>query len=111
MPDETGCAVDGRTGDMGEAGENGPPGARDAALSASRRILSRPMAENGRPDDVEGLWPLMFRADSSTVDMENGLPALVRGRAVRGRGLSESSLGGAHVIRGGGVKPHCRASL
>lgn len=50
-------------------------------------------------------------ADSSIVDMENGLATPVRGRAVRGRGLSESSLGGAHVIRGGGVKPHCRASL
>lgn len=98
-------------GEMGDTGESGPLSVRDAPLSASRRVLSRPITDNGPPDDVEGLRPSWFMADSSTVDMENGLTALVRGRAVRGRGLSESSLGGAHVTRGGGVNPHCRASL
>lgn len=101
--DEVGCAVDGRTGDIGDAGESGPALARDPLLRASSRMLSRPMAEIGPPEDVDGLWPFMFIADSSTVDIENGRTALARGRSVRGRGLGDSSLGGAHVIRGGGV--------
>lgn len=102
--DESGCAVEGRMGEIGDVGESGPSLVRDAPLlvKASRMTLSWPMGEDGTLEDVDGLWP--FRADSSMVDIENGRTALARGRSVRGRGLlGEWSLGGAHVTRGGGV--------